>query len=627
MNESGKGARVVGWSASLASYPVQGNVTLTELPPDAGTAPLPTIPWQITGNHWLALPCIHPADGAIHAVSLLHRGARAAVEFAGHADFLEGTGAPLARPTIAVDGVPVELARGGVAWERALQWLPTFTCQAAELVVRGTVFAPFGRDADIAGAVYALAFENRGTVPRTVAVGLEGTLGHRQLRVRTPRPAEDAHRVTRAAADVVLLDGAAAPGVCALALAADGPAEVQVHAGAAPGYSIRRELTLAPGERAEVAFFMAAGPERDGAEATVGVMRRRGWRALLTATRDALRALEQGTGVDSLDALINRNLLFAYFYSVGRALDDAHFYLVRSRAPWCAWGVTVRDWEALAWTVPAIQLADAALARELILRACEVHGYAPGRGVHYLDGTLFEPGFTLEGAASYAIATERYIRETGDDQIVEEIVLADTLYVSHDEIAARRDPDQPLYRTEVTLDRRPAAHPVTLHGNAVVAFALDAFGKTLDEEASKDVQDPSAVRAALRRQFATGSEGKTTFAAATDLKGERTLDDDAVGSALWLPLWEAVDRTDSTYRRTAKRIGASDRLVVQIARLFGPEAGDVLEWLRRAPLGHGLAAEFVDADGRAISHGGDAALSGLLAYSAWYCVHAHGVRP
>ena len=53
----------------------------------------------------------------------------------------------------------------------------------------------------------------------------------------------------------------------------------------------------------------------------------------------------------------------------------------------------------------------------------------------------------------------------------------------------------------------------------------------------------------------------------------------------------------------------------------------MLEWLRRAPLGNGLAAEVVDADGRALSHGGDAALSGLLAYSAWYCVHALGVRP
>jgi len=39
----------------------------------------------------------------------------------------------------------------------------------------------------------------------------------------------------------------------------------------------------------------------------------------------------------------------------------------------------------------------------------------------------------------------------------------------------------------------------------------------------------------------------------------------------------------------------------------------VLEWLRRAPLDGGVAAEFVDADGRAVANGGDASLAGLLA--------------
>lgn len=595
--------------------------------PDSTLSPLPTVQWQVTGNHWLSLPCIHPHDGAIHAVGLLHRGARSAVEFAGAEGFVDGQGPALARPVIRVDGVEVELARAGIAWERALHWLPTFTSIVGDLVVRGTVFAPFGQDADIAGAVYTLAFENRGKRPVQLEVGLDGTLGHRQLRVRTPRAAEDAHRVREAAGGVVILDGVAVPGIAALALAADGDARVALGDGAAPTYAITRALTLGAGERTEQAFYIAAGPERDGAEATVGVMRRRGWRALLTITRDTLRLLEQSTGMDSLDALINRNLCFAYFYGVGRALDDAQFYLVRSRAPWCAWGVTVRDWEALAWTVPAVQLVDPPLARELILRACELHGYAPGRGVHYLDGTLFEPGFTLEGCASYAVATERYIRETGDDQIVEEPILADTLYATSDDLASRRDEQHPLYHTEVTLDRRPAAHPFTLHGNAVVAYALDALSRTLDEEAAAEIQNPAAVRAALRRHFAVGGEAKSTLAAATDLEGKHDLDDDPVGSALWLPMWEAIERTDSLYRRTAKRLPETDRLVLRIARLFGPEAGETLEWLRVAPLYQGLAAERVDERGAAIGDGGDAALSGLLAYAVWYTVHAYGLRP
>ncbi|MGA1417175.1 MAG: hypothetical protein ACO327_02070 [Gemmatimonadaceae bacterium] len=605
----------------------EDNLTPSGAEPTPAGIPVPSIPWQVTGNHWLALPCIHPGDASIHAVGLLHRGARAAVEFAGHADFMQGQAPALARPRLLIDGAPVALGAGRIAWERALQWLPTFTAQVGDLLVRGTIFAPFGQDADMAGAVYAMALENRGSVPHTIDVGLEGTLGHRQIRVRSPRPAEDAHRLTRSAHDVVLLDGAAVPGLVALAIAADGAAAVQIGEGATPTYALTRTVTLGPGERAEVAFYLAAGPERDGAEATCAVMRRRGWRPLLTATRDAVRMLEQSTGVESLDALITRHLCFAYFFSVGRALDDAHFYIVRSRAPWCPSGMTIRDWEALAWTVPAVQLADAPLARELILRMCEVHGYAPGRGVHYLDGTLFEPGFTLEGAASYAVAAERYIRETGDDQIVEEGVLADTLYLSHDDLVARRDAQHPLYRTEVTLDGRPTPLPFSLHGNAVVAFAMDAFKKLLDEEGAKEVQDPAAIRAALRRHFVTGGEGKTTFAASADLRGERTIDDDPVGSALWLPLWEAIDRTDSLYRRTAKRIGASEALTVQIARLLGPDAGEMLEWLRRAPLANGWAAARTDPHGRALVDGGDAALSGLLAATLWFAVHAHGVRP
>jgi hypothetical protein len=268
------------------------------------------------------------------------------------------------------------------------------------------------------------------------------------------------------------------------------------------------------------------------------------------------------------------------------------------------------------------------LARELLLRACELHGYAPGRGVNYLDGTLFEPGFSLEGAAAYALAVERYIRETGDDQVVEEPVLADTLYASADDIAARRDKLTPLYATEVTASGARAALPYTLHGNAVVAMALDVFQRTLDAEAAKGIEDPSAVRAAMIRQFAIDRDGKPSLATAIDLRGGAARDDDPVASALWLPLYDAVDRQDSLFRRTVKGV-ATDRssLVRQLARLVGPDAAGVLAWLRRAPLDGGVAAEVVDDSGRAVANGGDAALAGLLAYTVWYAVHALGLRP
>ena len=594
---------------------------MTLLPPSA-------IPWQLTGNHWLSLPCIHPGDASLHAIGVLHRGARSALEFAGSPEFLEGAGPALLRPTIDVDGVRHELSGGTMAWERAVGWLPTFTCNVAGLVVRGTIFAPYGRDADIAGAVYALSVENRGSREVAITVGLEGTFGHRQLRVRTPRPAEDAGRVLRMAGDVLLLEGEAQPGLVSLAIGGDGDAEVEVGEAGIRQFAVRSRATVEAAGRAQLAFYVAAGPERDGAHATVNVLRRRGWRDLLATTRDALRALEQSTGNDAIDRLVNRNLLFAYFYAVGRALDDAHYYLVRSRVPWNGRGVTVRDWEALAWTIPAVQLADGPLARELLLRMCELHGYAPGRGLHYLDGTLFEPGFSLEGAAGYAIAVDRYIRETGDDQIVEEPTLADTLYLASEDLAARRDERYPLYSTEVTPSGAPAPMPYTLHGNAVVAQALEVFRRTLDEATAREIEDPDAVRAALKRHFSRDDRGKSAFVAAIDLTGKSIPDDDPMASALWLPFYEMVERSDSAYRRTVRGVGAEPRfLVQQCARLLGPDASSVAEWLRRAPLDNGFAAEELDADGRAMSNGADASLAGLLAYTLWYAVHALGVTP
>lgn len=593
-------------------------------------AALPRVPWQWTGNHWLALPCIHPMDASLHAVSMLHRGARAAIEFAGTESFGGGDGPALARPTITIDGVAAVLGADGLTWERAVGWLPTFTASIGTITIRGTIFAPFGRDADLAGAVYALSIENRGPERAQVGVALEGVLGSRQLRVQSARAFDDLHRVTVAGAGPtgsVVLEGSALPGMVALALGADEAADITANATSGE-YRIARTLDLPGGRSAQVAFFLAAGPERDGARATLAVMRRRGWRELLGLTRDALQSLEQVTGHEPVDRLVNRNLLFAYFFAVGRAIDDAQYYLVRSRAPWHPDGVTIRDWHALMWILPAIQLADGGLARELLLRCCELHGYAPGQGTRYFDGTMFSPGFSLEGAAAYAIATDRYIRDTGDEQIVEDPVLADTLYLSADDLKARRDERAALFSTELLLSGGSATLPFTLHGNAVVALAFDALRRTLDEESAKTIEDPSVVRAAMFRHFTDNAGGKGELVAAVDLAGRMSREDDAIGSLRWLPSFEALDRADSRYRRTLRSLPeGGEELARWCGMLFGPDSGRVLDWLRRAPLDQGIAAGAVDHDGRAIGDGADAALAGLLAYTVWFAVHGLGESP
>jgi hypothetical protein len=581
---------------------------------------LPIVPWQITGNHWLALPCIHPADGSIRAIGIVHRGARGAIELAGDPGFLEGKGAPLAIPSFEIDGKVHRLSEVGMAWERAFGWVPTFTATLDSIVIRGTIFAPFGRDGDIPAAVYALSIENRGDAERRVTVRLSGTFGHQQLRIRTPRELPGERAVSYHDRGAVVLEGTTVPAFVALAIAADEPGPARVDG---QSYELTRELDVPSNGRAQCAFFISCAPERDSAMATVDVIRRRGWRDLLTVTREGLRALEQSTGSESVDRLINRNLLFAYFFAAARALDDAHYYIVRTRAPWHSIGATVRDWEALMWVIPAVQLADPGLGRELLMRMCELHGYAPGRGNNYIDGTLFSPGFNVESVAAYAIAIDRYIRDAEDDRIVDDPLIAETLYLVGEDLGRRRDERIPLYSTDVAVSGETARLPYTLHGNAAVAMALDILRRTLDEETAAKLEDPEVVRAAIRRHFVVNG----SYVSATDLTGGTVTEDDPSASMLWLPFFEAVAREDSTYRRTAKALKPVEmHLALQCARLLGPESAAVLEWLRRAPLDNGLAAEVIDADGRAVANGGDASLSGLVAWSAWYAVHALGQR-
>jgi hypothetical protein len=588
----------------------------------------PQIPWQVTGNHWLALPCIHPADASLHVAGVVHAQSRAAVEFAGSADFLNGQGEPLARIVLEIDGQRKTLGEEGIAWERDLGWLPSFSCRVGPAMVRGIICAPHGRNADVSGAVILLTLENRGAGPVDIRVRLEGTLGHRQVRVRTPKSYGDEHLVTRGEAGTVVLEGSNAETPVAIAVGVEGESEAEIGSDNR-AWSLAQPVSLGVGVSREIAFHIAAGSERDGASAMLGVMRRRTARSLVDSTRAALRQMEPATGNPAADRLIARHVFFAYFGSVARAIDDAHVYVVRSRSPWNGRGTTIRDWEALMWVLPAVQLVDQPLARELLLRVCELHGYSPGGGVHYLDGSVFEPGFSLEGAAAFPIAVDAYIVQSGDDKVVEDPVLADSLYGAHEDIEATRHSQFPLYATEVNPDGSVPAHAYSAHGNAVVALALDILKHTLDEKTSEKVQDSAAVRAAIMRQFtATGTSGKSMLAASSDLAGNTSAEDLPSASMYWMPYYELIARDDSTYRRTVKPLEAQvpQDLLLRCARLVGPNSSEALEWLRRAPLDGGFAAEMIDEEGRATGNGGDAALSGLIGYMSWYAVHALGAR-
>jgi hypothetical protein len=308
-------------------------------------------------------------DASIHLAGVVRSDARATIEMAGSKTYLDGNGPPLIALRLSIDGESRQIGADGMVWERELSWLPTFSCVVGDIALRGTIFAPYGVDADLAGAVIAVSAENRGQVAANVSLGVAGKLGHRQQRIRSARPLDDQHSV-RAAEGAIVMEGTGAPAYCALVVAADGAdAQAQVNESELT-WTITRDLTLAPGATSEHAFLITAGSEPDGALATLSVMRRRGWRQLLASTRAALQKIEQSTSERGVDRLINRNLMFACFTGIARAIDDGRIYLARSRMPWNGRGLTITDWDALMWLLPAVQLADSAVARDTLTWVC-----------------------------------------------------------------------------------------------------------------------------------------------------------------------------------------------------------------------------------------------------------------
>jgi len=149
-----------------------------------------------------------------------------------------------------------------------------------------------------------------------------------------------------------------------------------------------------------------------------------------------------------------------------------------------------------------------------------------------------------------------------------------------------------------------------IHGNVA---ALEAVRKALKKEKPDQVivagdlvfqgPEPEAALAAVREMEAAGAlvvGGNTDVAVA---------DADYSAAFPWF-----TDGVPESFQVAAE--WANDQL-----------SDEALDWLRRAPLDGGLAAERVDADGQAVAGGADAALAGLLAATVWFVVHAHGVRP
>jgi hypothetical protein len=613
--------------------------------------------WEFTGNHDLSIPLISPSDGGIHHISVLHRGANGNLAWNGAAAHGE---VPLLAPEVREGGELLPL--GAPAWERLDRWIPRFRTDLGQgLILTGTICAPGGADLSVPGGVYLLELENHGHSERELDLGLAGQWRRSSRSILSTRSLTTSNRVIRAMDGVGLaLELGGEPALAALGLLADRPDATYLVGGAgeeprelpngtdhetAPGAAISlrisRRIRLAPGRRASFALYLAVAPERDGALARATELRRRGAPELIRLARLALAQLARRSPDPVTGALLNRNLLFNVFYAVARAVDDERLYPVVSRSPLAGQGPVFRERDALLWSLPALRLADANLAREILLRTFEQFSHHPGALLHYVDGTILSASFALDQFCAYAIALDEYVRETRDETILDEPIVVDVLRELDGLIAGHLHPEIFLGATEVLPSGEAPAQPYVTYDNVLLWACCAALGRLLAAEGEAPLHGAAAaeeVAAAIWRYCVAEVEGLRILACSTDLQGEAAIYDDPEGSLLTLLHLGFCEADDPVWRNTVEFLhsdaypfwlggreypGTGMREVPELASLaglcaalLGPRRDEALATLRRLRLVGGVASRWYDPDTGASGGGSHhAAAAGLLAWT------------
>jgi hypothetical protein len=616
--------------------------------------------WELTANQYLALPLVSRIDGSIHCLNVLLRTALGLVEWCGDAT----SDAPLLSPAIEIDGHAWPLQ--DLVWERVDRWIPRFRVQLADsLNITATLCAPTGYDATRRGAFYQFEIENSGTTDRNVTVALKGVWGEAFQNAGSRRPVAAERRIATSSTRTGIaleLAGAISATLGVVTFGTDAQHLVQssgidtieggrqrvLAAAESVRFEARRTVRITRGRRAAVTFFLGLAAEREGALATAAAMRRLGAERLLKETRLELSRLSRKTRDATSGAILNRNLAFSYFFGVARGLDDERLYPITSRSPLHPRCGTFNERDALLWAMPALLLVDAALARDLILRCFEQYSHRPGDAVRYLDGSVLDPGFTLDQWCGYVLAVASYVETTGDHGLLEEPLVIDVLRELENGIYTKLHPEIFLAETERLPSGDAPDQRYTTYGNALLHASFRALARLRGEESADGKRAGAAaeeISSAIWRRCVADVEGLPVLAFSTDLGDAASVYDDPAGSLQLLPFYGFCENTEPVWRNTVEFLrssryqlwlgerpfpGLAARSTSTLAStaalcadLLGLRAEEALRQMRQLPNVMGSAATHYDPlTGQPAGALHDAALAGFIAWSLYRALNA-----
>lgn len=607
--------------------------------------------YLVTGNEWLALPTVDELDGTLKSVNCSHFASKSLIE-------VNGGDKPLLKPGLKVNDSEIDFVAAKLDWQLNENWIPQFNGQTGdgEIAFGGTILAPVGHK----GFVYQLWCENRGKSPVKTELFLEGNWKSSDQLIYNRHPLNCYNRLfLNNWVNCLVMEVRPDSGWLALGLYIDqgfNILEWREKSTINPGlvgnskeghrFVLGKSGELVPGEKLTVELVVGANSEADGAAVTAVDLKRRGYEVLYEETVQWLnkRQLKLNANSKNLESLLNRNLLFNYFYTTGNTLDTGDVILLTSRSP--RYYVSGAFWarDAFLWSFPALILTDKRRAREVLETGFS--RYAKNGPFHscYLNGEILYPGFELDQVAAFFIALDNYLDEADDVKLTEDWLVDGARYL---EEALWEHHDQQLFLFSTFLDPSDdqVKYPFLTYDNVLAwraIMVLQKIYRAKNNTAKVRHLDGAArlLKKAIQQHCVVKGPTGSMYAWAVDGKGEYQLYDNPPGSLLLLPHYGFCSNKDKTFVNTAawiyshhnkyayldgkaKGLGgvhAQHPWVLSVCNgLLAGREREGVEFLSQAHLDNGYACETVDQHTGELKTGAHMAPSGgFLAYSLYH---------
>ncbi len=499
----------------------------------------------VTGNEYVSLPTIREDNAAVESITFLHMGAKGMIELAG------ANNIPLLMPVFYLNGQEIPLE--DIRWERRHHWIPQFFARASHLDIEGVYLVPIGERGF--GIRLAVQGDTDG-----VTFGIKGCWGTTFHSVNESKPIDAPKFVYDSGWNhsFVMDQRAGLPLVAFAPLYSEQPESCSIEwRYAQTGNDITFQFTESAENNREFVLWFGLGFEEVAAATSAKEMFRHGWNAKIKETENWLAARERTVGDEALDAILNLNLFFSFFFGGGETLDTEEFVLVTSRSPRYYVSAAYWDRDSLLWSFPAILLADAETARLMLdyvftrqIRNVGIHS-------RYIDGTVLEPGFELDELCAPIIALTRYVEATGDVRILKNEAVRAGVELILKKLSSKRHREYELYETFLQPTDDMRTYPYLTYNNVLVWYILKKLA-TLFSEYERLGRTAERVKSAILQHLVREKDGKKLFVWSSDLDGGWDIYDEPPGSLLLLPFYGFCSFEDPVWKNTTAVIRHRD---------------------------------------------------------------------